>query len=293
MATYYGALVLLLAWQHEWLLRVIDLRMGGWSIVLPLIIVAQSAVSIALAVRRKGPPKSTEFFLIASLAGLSLGSVLQYFPVADIRHIIWALAPAFGLVIYSIWRTVRWPAPALTIVLAAAFLPSTLARYRSGRYVLAQPVVTLQEPAVLRGMRVPPAEARFYGQIVKTLKPVLSKRPDISGALLGHDALYLCFIPNLSNPIPYYVNWAGLVSPELDRLRWQYIFTNRPIIFFLGADWVAVGEFYRKADYVPILYLDEKALEIAIPQELADEIGIGLYGKAQIKRDSANQPLKP
>jgi hypothetical protein len=276
-AAYYVGLAGFLTWQLDWTLRVLALRDGGWTALLPLVIAGQAAVSIVRAFSARAP-QATEYYLIASLAALSLGSLLQYYPVPDSWHIIWSLAPGFGLVVFVFWRSLGWPAPVLALVLTAALLPSVYARIRSAQTSLARPLVTLTAPAVLRGMRVPPEQAKTYGLIADALAPVLAHQPGLPAALIGNDALFLCFVVNRANPTPYYVTWMGLADNADNVKRWSYIQSVRPLMFLHKARWEAVDDFYRRARYIPLLYLPEEALEIALPQELADTMGLKPYG---------------
>ena len=117
----------------------------------------------------------------------------------------------------------------------------------------------------------------------------MKERPDIPTALIGNDALFLSFTGNHINPLPYYVTWAALTD-EADKLkRWSYILEVRPLMFFHKANWSAVNDFYRGSRYVPIAYITDEALEIAVPQELADAMGVTTYG-APKKTDAPNPP---
>jgi hypothetical protein len=274
---YYLGLGAFLLWQHEQVLRVLALRDGGWTALLPLVVAGQAVASITRAFTTRDPG-ATEYFLVASLAAVSLGSLVQYYPVPDSWHIIWSLAPAFGLVVFVFWRALGWPAPVVALVLTAALLPSVHAKIRSAQASLERPLVTLTAPAVLRGMKVTPEQAKNYGRIAEALAPVLSHRPDLPAALIGNDALFLCFVPNGANPTPYYVTWLGLADNADNVKRWGYIQGVRPLMFLHKARWEAVDDFYRRARYIPLLYLPEEALEIALPQELADAMGLKPYG---------------
>ncbi len=275
---YYLCLGGALAWQSQWTFGVLALRGGGWSLLLPLIVLVQAVISATLVFTRAGATQTTEYHIIASLAAFSLGSLAQYYPAADPWHVLWALAPAFGLVTFVLWRWSGWPASVTTCVLAALFLPAAGAKWRATRQALAQPLVTLSKPAVLQGMQVTAAQARSYDRIMATLDRVFAQRPDIPSALVGYDAIFLCLVPNLANPTPYFVTWAGLAPDSDNARRVDYIRRVRPLIFFHRADWNGVNDFYRSARYVPLLYVPEEALEIAVPQELAGLMGVGAYG---------------
>lgn len=277
----YASVGALLLWQHDRALGALALREGGWTLLIPAVILAQATISLASAFLDQDNSRPADYHLVAASAALAVGALGQYYPLPDPWHMLWALGPAFGLWIYALWRWLGWSPPVLAVVLTAAFIPAAYAKVRAAADTLSQPRVTLSAPDVLRGMQVSPEEARVYRQITGTLDQILQQRPDIPAVLIGNDALYLCFVPNLINPLPYYVNWGGLVDAATTEKRWRYIASVRPLIFFQQARWDAVGEFYRKERYVPLLYLPEKALEIAIPQELADALGVTAYGRAR------------
>jgi len=271
---------------------VLALRDGGWTALLPAIVVGYSILSIARSITIRAD-RPTEFFLVASLAAVSLGSLVQYYPVPDSWHIIWSLAPAFGLVVFVCWRGLGWPAPVVALVLTAALLPSVYEKIRSAQALLARPLVTLTTPAVLRGMKVAPEQAKNYGRIADALAPILAHQPDLPAALIGNDALFLCFVANRAKPSPYYVTWMGLADNADNVKRWGYIQSVRPLMFLHKARWAAVDDFYRRARYIPFLYLPEEALEIALPQELADTMGLKPYGASPAGQATQATSSKP
>lgn len=272
------ALAGVIGWQHEEAGRILALRGGGWAAVLPAVVLAQAAISLWRRGARHGTPRTFEYYLAASLAAFSLGSLAQYYPAADPWHVLWALAPAFGLVVFSFWRWSGWRPAGVTLFLLAFFLPAIGSKIAASRRTLTQPLVRLERPAVLRGMRVTPSQAAVYGRIADALDAVCRQQPDIPAVLSGYDAIFLCFLTNLGNPTPYFVTWAALTDETDNARRLAYIHRVRPLMFFHRADWAAVNNFYRQARYVPVLYIAEEALEIAIPQELATRMGIGPYG---------------
>jgi len=277
---YYVFLAAVLVWRKEQMLAAFTLRDGGWSLVFPLVVLLQSVASLAgaLAARRQPPP--AEYHLIAAFAALSLGSLVQYYPVPDPWHIFWSLAPAFGLCVYAFWRWTGWSAPVVAGVIGLTLLPSLYAKIRLAGDFLTQPLVTLSAPSALRGLRLPPNQAEAYNRIVRTLDPILRDQPDIPTIMTGNDALYLCFANNRVNPSPYFVTWPDLLDPASTQKRWNFVGRFRPLMFLQQANWTAVADFYRRARYVPLAYLPDLALEIAVPQELAERLGLPVYDGA-------------
>jgi hypothetical protein len=280
----------LLLWRHDEALAALALRDGGWTALMPLVVLAQGIISLVPVFGARDRPQTMEYYLVAAGTVLALGALPQYYPLPDPWHILWSVGPALGLVAFVFWRWLGWSAPVVAIVLAAAFLPAAVTKARSVADALHRPQVTLQDPAVLRGMKVLPEQAQLYGQIADTLAPVLRHRPDLPAVMIGNDALYLCFVSNRTNPLPYYVNWPGLADPADNERRWRYIGDVRPLIFFQKANWTAVGEFYKRERYVPLLYLHEMALEIAVPQEIADTLGVSTYGRVSPARSGSSNP---
>ncbi|MEI6105533.1 MAG: hypothetical protein WCR49_00850 [Opitutae bacterium] len=275
---YYIGLEVLLLWQHERLLQVIAIRLGGWSILIPLVVLGLALGSFVTAARRRGASLPLEYYLSAALAVLGLGSLVQYYPVADAWHFFYALAPVCGLFIFAVWRWSGQSSPVVAVLFAAVLLPAVWIKAQSIPLALNRPLVTLAGPAVLRGMRVSPEQARSLEQIAGVLALIERYQPGLPGALIGNDALYLCFLRNQANPTPYYVTWRGLADPADNRQRWDYIHRTRPLMILQKARWEAVNEFYQRERYVPLLFVPAEELEIAVPRELADKMGLAAYG---------------
>lgn len=278
VTAYYVGLGALALWQHYHVLAWLTWRFGGWTIVIPVVALAAGIACLVLVFWKRSAPRTTEYYLVAAIAAMAGGALLQYYPLPDPWHVVWAMAPALGLVVYVFWRASRWPAPVATLVLVAAFAPSIWSKAQMVREALARPLITLERPAVLRGMRAPAEAAQRIDRIAALVEQVERQRPDISTVVIGNDALFACFTHNLTNPTAFYVTWAGLGEPADSQQRWNYIHANRPLMFLHHARWDAVAEFYRKERYVPLLYFHEDALEVAVPQEIADALGVTTYG---------------
>ena len=247
LTVYYLCLGALLIWQHERVLPLVALRQGGWNVLFPIIVLLQVIISIALALVNRGKPKTTEYYLVAALAVFSFGSLPQYYPIPDPLHVVWALAPAFGLLTFVFWRWAGWPVPVIAVVLIGIFLPALWAKIQSGTRALARPMVTLTQPSVLRGMKVPLEQAHSIDQIAGCIGEIMRYRPDIPSALIGNDAMYLCFTHNRENPSPYFVTWPGLTPEVASQQRWSQILSVRPLLFLHSAKWDAVKDFYRRS----------------------------------------------
>jgi hypothetical protein len=279
---YFLGVGAVLVWQHEPVLQACEMREGGWTALFPFIILVQAILCATRATVTRDAPKTTEDYLISAWAALSLGSLLQYYPVTDPWHMLWSLAPAFGLLVFIFRQGMGWRTPVVAVVLTVVFLPSVWVKAQSARQALVQPLVTLDQPAILHGMKVPQEQARTIGQIMATLGQVLRFQPDIPCALIGNDAMFLCFTANHANPSPYYITWEGLAENADNQKRWNYLLRVRPLLIAHKPDWVAVDDFYHRAHYVPLLYVAAEPLEIAVPEELAKTMGLKAYGMVPI-----------
>ncbi len=277
---YYVGLGGVIIWQHDRVLEALSLRQGGWTALIPILILLHALVYLVRVFKAPSQFWTKEHYVVAALTVICLGSLLQYYPVTESWHIMWALGPCFGLVVYQFRPWVGWSPKVVTVVILVALLPALLVKVREINHAYEQPLVNLTQPAVLRGMQVSPELAQNISQIMETLGPILKLRPDLPSAMIGNNALFLCFVTNMENPTPYFVTWPGLADEKINQRRWNYIQSTRPLMILQQADWSAVGKFYRKENYVPILYLPEEALEIAVPKELADAIGVTVYGKS-------------
>lgn len=285
-AGYYAVLGLVLLWRHDWLMRTLAIGGGGWSALIPMFIGILSAVCLWQSFPGRKQDRRPEFHLVAALAALCLASLTQYYPMADSWHIFHALAPAFGLFVYACWWWSGWPAGRMAVLLALLLLPSVFFKARAIGPALNRPLVNLAAPAVLQGMRVAPEQARFFDDVARTLALAEQIRPGFPAAMIGDNPLYLCFSRNQENPIPYYVTWRGLATQGDNVQRWAYINRVRPVMILQKARWEAVDEFYRQGRYVPVFYGQAEALEIALPREMADAVGLkeyGLFGYGRVR----------
>jgi hypothetical protein len=280
-----GVVVALCLWQWERLLPVLSFRDGGWTVLLPALVTVQAVLSVVRGFAARTVTRPVEFYLVAGMAAVAVSSLIQYYPVPDSWHMFWSLAPVFGAGVYLIWRWSGGSPAAVVLIVTVALAPSVYSKISVTHELLAQPRVTLEAPALLRGLRMTPPEAAAIGSIMRVVDPVLQHRPDIPAVTIGRDALYLCLVNNRANPSPYFVTWPGLGDETANQALWNFVDRVRPLMFFHKANWSAVNDFYRRARYVPLLYLPETTLEIAVPQELADAMGLKVYG--------ANPPAAP
>lgn len=243
--------------------------LGGWNAVILIAIVVQSILALVRVIRRS-PTSSVsldrEYYSSAALAGLALGSAAQIYPLPEPNHLYWALAPGLGVLVYFCHRLLRLHPTACSLALLLLLAPGVYSKYRWGTYTLDQSAVTLVNPPVLGGLRLPPPFAAALEKSYETIRPLLEKNPAQPVILYGHDALYLAWFENRENPSPYYVNWHDLVPPADQRKRLDYVFKAKPVVLLHGQG--AFGLSYIPADYEigpadPLL-----DLRIALPAEV-------------------------
>ena len=268
LAAYYAALIGILVLKHEWADSMVMWPEGGWSTVIPFALVLQTAVLTGWLCLRKTAARLTEDYLLLAISGVALAAMAQYYPVPCARHIFWSLAPSFGLFVHLVWRWTGWRPFVVLIVLGCALGPMISAKIASARDKLTQPLETLSRPAILCGMRVTTEEAHGLELIDATLRRLLDKAPMTPSALIGNDALFLCFTPNRNNPSPYFVTWPGLLSAEQKSDRWNRILEMRPILFVQKPIKEAAERFYESNRYVPLLHISGGDTVVAAPAEL-------------------------
>lgn len=183
-------------------------------------------------------PSGTQSAAVFAAAAVCLSSWAQYYPVPCERHVYWAAIPLTGLFAYLVRRLLR-KSPAFyrnagtAAALALLFAPDVTARLREGAIKLSREYVILQTPEVLRGMKVPPHDALFFGAVESEINEYFTSRP--GGALLNYsqDPLYAAFAPGPGGVPPFYMHWAELekLYPEHQARLSSYAAAVRPLIF--------------------------------------------------------------
>ena len=249
-------------WAQAWLL----IPTGGWSTLIVGLIILQTFFVLLPLIWRRSSLKSLDFFRLAALSGVTLGSLLQLYPYPCPHHVFWALAPALGLGIYLCWRWSRAEASLCAIVILLLLIPASYYKYQRAQYNLQQPAITLESPVAFRGMRVGLERAQALQRIDEVLRPLLAANPDRPGLLYGDDAIYLAWFKNGQNPSPYYVNWGGLLSPDDWRKRAFFIEDRQPVLFFVKPRRLEeVGKFLQAVGYEVVYNEAALNLFIALP----------------------------
>lgn len=178
-----------------------------------------------------GESKPMEFYMVAAMSGVALGSLVQFYPVPDANHAFWAVVPGLCLLTYTCWRWMRASEWGCVVLLVLILLPASYDKYRWRAYTLRQPRVELKSPAFMRGMRLAPERAEAFQHIDRVVESILKERPGRPAMIYGYDALYLAWTRNRENPSPYYVTWPLLMSPEERERRSLFLVKEQPILF--------------------------------------------------------------
>ncbi|PIU19308.1 MAG: hypothetical protein COT18_08185, partial [Elusimicrobia bacterium CG08_land_8_20_14_0_20_59_10] len=186
----------------------------------------------------RGPPSTRAKAAVLAAAAVGLSSWAQYYPVPCERHIYWAAVALTGLFAYFVRELLR-KSPAFyrnagtAAALALLFAPDVTARLREGGIKLSRDYVLLQTPEVLRGMKVPPHDALFFGAVESEINDYFTARP--GGALLNYsqDPLYAAFAPGPGGIPPFYMHWTELekLYPDHQARLSAYAAAVRPLIF--------------------------------------------------------------
>jgi hypothetical protein len=262
--------VIYMFFAHENIRSWLLLPAGGWNLLL-IVLIGGSAVWVLLP--QKGlsydQPKPTEFYLVASVAGVALGSLAQFYPVPDANHAFWAVVPGLCLLTYVCWRLTDVSEWKCGLLLGLMLLPVTYDKCHWWKYNVAQKRVTMESPAFIRGMRLTPERAEAFHQIDRIVESILVERPGRPAMIYGYDAFYLAWARDRQNPSPYYVTWPLLMSKEERERRSLFLVKEQPILFLQslsGAN--QFEEFARSIQYKIAASVVDPAdvfLHIAVP----------------------------
>jgi hypothetical protein len=257
---------------------------GGWNGLIAVVLIVQSVWVILPPKWRNCAIKSPDYYLVAALAGISLGAAVQLYPVPCPQHTFWALAPGVGVLVYACWKWPRMEVWSCVLLLGLVLLPASYDKYRWGHYTLGLPWVKMESPAVLKGMKVPPDFASEVQRVDAVLRPLLDENPNRSVLLYGSDALYLEWFKNRENPSPYYVDWAALLTKDDWYLRLAYLIKTKPVVFVHKKDKENILKFFKVVGYR--IVHEEPSLELAIALPVEGAVEPPLAELLQINVDS-------
>ncbi len=154
---------------------------------------------------------------------ITLGSWLQYHPVGDTHHQWWALSPMIGFALYAALNLGADNRKKIIYLLICLllFAPDMVYHVRLARRKIrnywAYPTVT--KPEVLRGMKVPPEEKRFYEEAMDKLTEYKKIHPDSFVITNIDQALYPLFDGKNINCYNITVNWDWKsYDPKLEKI---------------------------------------------------------------------------
>ena len=247
---------------------------GGWRLLTLAIIVVQSAWVLIRATWAKKIRPPEDYYLIAVLSALSLGSAVQIYPVACANHIFWALAPGLGVFVYFLYKRLRLKACFCGLALVVLIMPAAYDKYRWGKYKLGMSGPALEHPAVLRGTRIErPELATAINRVQAVIDRILAVDPDQKVILYGDDAMYLTWFNNRENPSPYYITWSKLISEEEQAKRWRYVVDKKPVVLLNGPS--AAEMRVIPADYELLIHEPLLALRIMVPHQIFVRVSLG------------------
>jgi hypothetical protein len=191
-----------------------------WTI-LPL-----AVMGVCVIARKKTP-------IIFSLAVISLASWVQYYPITEIRHVYWAATPMFLILSYGLLKYL--PKPLILIGLLIITGYDIRLRVEAGIEKVQATYTTLNEPLLLKGMKVEPGMAKTLIQLAKDIRIYRKDHPETNLLTLqGEDPLLLTLDQNSPNFQPMYNDWTLQVDPSIypnyvDKVK-QYIAERQPLL---------------------------------------------------------------
>jgi hypothetical protein len=209
----------------------------SWYFTIPYAILAATAAitirCIILRARGVDPlvPAPILSGYIASL--VALASWTQYFPLGINNYGWWALAPGIGVFAFWMLRLAGNRALAVTLALSVMVLPLVFQRATQAVRTLLVPRVTLQNPAVLAGMRLLPKDAAALSPFLAALDGYIAKHPKTALLVDGPNAIYSTLVPDLHNPSNIWFHDRLLPIPrpeEVESRRHEFIRDRRPLL---------------------------------------------------------------
>ena len=152
---------------------------------------------------------------------INLVSWLQYHPVNDPRHLYWAAAPMIGFALYAALSLDADKKKSFTflIICLLLFVPDMFFHARLARRKIRKfwSYPTISRPAVLKGMKVPPEEKKFFEETMDELNAFKKKYPTSFITTTGRDAMYSLFDGGNKNCYKFTVEWGWIAfDPQLE-----------------------------------------------------------------------------
>ncbi len=152
---------------------------------------------------------------------VNLASWLQYHPVNDPRHLYWAAAPMIGFALYAALNLEAGKKKSIIflIICLLLFVPDMFYHARLARRKIRKfwSYPTISRPVVLKGMKVPPVEKRFFDETTNELDAFKKKYPNSFITTTGRDAMYSLFDGGNKNCYKFTVEWGWIAfDPQLE-----------------------------------------------------------------------------
>ena len=145
---------------------------------------------------------------------VNLASWLQYHPVNDPRHLYWAAAPMIGFALYAALslNTDKKKNFTFLVICFLLFVPDMFYHARLARRKIRKfwSYPTIVKPNVLKGMRVPPEEKRFFDDAMNKLETFKKVYPSSFVTTTGRDAMYSLFDGGNTNCYKFTVEWGWI-----------------------------------------------------------------------------------
>ena len=183
--------------------------------------------------------------LLALPIFIGLASWLQYYPIGCIRHTYWAatpMIPLYCLFIYKLCQqfifsnfhlhknVVKYLA---VLIIIFSFLPDISSRVKQGLIKINTSYQSLDQPAVLKGMKIVPDDAKYFQNISQIITNYFDKNPKGNVVTNSPDALYLTFDSRINNIHPMYISWKWVndsIYPNFTENFNNYLEREKPLL---------------------------------------------------------------
>lgn len=197
-------------------------------------------IALYITIKQLIAKKKDNFLLIVCIFGIF--SWLQYYPVTCIRHTYWAITPLFGVVSYYLYnlnfnnkKINKYKILIFLIIFAAIIGPDISKRIELGLISLKTKFRNINEPGVLKNIKLSSDEANFYSELYKDIQDYVNKNGPTDLITTGPNALCLTFRES-KNFHPMYIDWSELntiIYPDYIKIRDLYITNNKPLIIYM------------------------------------------------------------
>ena len=146
--------------------------------------------------------------LLATVS-MCLFSWLQYYPMGDPAHALWAATPMIGFYLYFAWNNAyKNKKKFIVFFLLLLFLaPDVFNRMRDAKKKLLTPYYTFSKETILKGMKETKVNYDYFLTIIDKIQLYEKSHPNTFVVTLATDALYSLFGKNDINCSRFTVGW--------------------------------------------------------------------------------------